>query len=176
MGPRVPAIRRLLCSTLVLSVVGLVAPPAAEAKTNHASPYSYQQTYGTALRLIKVDLGLKITDQDADWGYFLFEYTSRESANKVTRGSFEFVRSPDGVQVWLQLATMPSYHERVIIDKLARKLVEEHGTPPPKPKPKPEDKPKKGDDPDKGGKEDRDRPGPGDKKPAGSDEPGGKGR
>jgi hypothetical protein len=169
----------LLCSILVLGVMAFVAMPVAEAKTGHASPYTYEQTYGTALRLVKVDLGLKITDHDADWGYFLFEYTSRESANKVTRGSFEFVRSADGVQVWLQLAAMPSYHERVIIDKLARKLVEEHGTPPPKPKPKPEDKPKKGDEPDKGDKGDkgdRDRSGAGDKKPSGPDDPGAKGR
>jgi hypothetical protein len=170
MGILVPSIRRLVCSLLVLGAVTFAAPPLAEAKTGHASPYTYEQTYGSALRLVKVDLGLKITDQDAEWGYFLFEYTSRESANKVTRGSFEFVRTADGVQVWLQLASMPSYHERVIIDKLARKLGEEHGTPPPKPKPKPEEKPKKGDESDKGGKGDRDRSG--DKKPSGSDEPG----
>ena len=133
----------------------------------HASPYTYEQTYGSALRLLKVDLGLTITEQDPAWGYLLFEYSSRESGGKKSRGSFEFVRSRDGVQVWLQLAAMPSYHERVIIDKLAHKLLEEHGTPPPRPKE--EDKPKKGGNADHGhgGSGDRDRAEPDDKsKPA----------
>ena len=164
MGRRVPwlrvPLRVLVCLTLAFGAVTFGLPSEAEAKTGHASPYTYEQTFGSALRLVKVDLGLKIIEQDANWGYFLFEYTSRESGNKVTRGSFEFVRTADGVQVWLQLPDMPSYHERVIIDKLARKLVEEHGTPPPKPKPD-KDKPDK-DKPDKD-----DRPGPGDKKASG---------
>jgi hypothetical protein len=163
MGPAVPWLRRLPYLVLGLSAIMLGAPRFAEAKTSHASPYTYEQTYGSALRLVKVDLDLKITDQDSEWGYFLFEYASRESGGKVTRGSVEFVRSADGVQVWLQLSAMPSYHERVIVDKLARKLVDEHGTPPPKPKPKPEDKPKRGDAEDKPGKDDRDRSGAGDK-------------
>jgi hypothetical protein len=136
----------------------LLVLPKAEAKTAHSSPYTYEQTYGTALRLLKVDLGLTITEQDPTWGYLLFEYSSRESGDKKSRGSFEFVRGRDGVQVWLQLASMPSYHERLIVDKLARKLVDEHGTPPPRPKE--EDKPKKGkgDDGSHGGDQDRAEP------------------
>jgi hypothetical protein len=170
MGRRVPWLRVplhvLLCLTLAFSAVTFGWLSEAEAKTGHASPYTYEQTFGSALRLVKVDLGLKITEQDADWGYFLFEYTSHESGNKVTRGSFEFVRSADGVQVWLQLPAMPSYHERVIIDKLARKLADEHGTPPPKPKP--DDKPKKGDEPDKDKPDKPDKDDKPDKKPSGS--------
>jgi hypothetical protein len=130
---------RWLCGVVAALALALGVRPAA-AKTTHQSPYTYEQTYGSALRLVKVDLGLTITEQDSAWGYLLFEYTSRESGSRKTRGSFEFVRGRDGVQVWVQLPTMPSYHERMIVDKLARKLSEEHGAPParpPTPKPKP---------------------------------------
>lgn len=139
------------CVGFAAAVVISVATAGAEAKTAHASPYTYEQTYGTALRLVKVDLGFKVTEQDADWGYLLFEYSSRESGNRKSRGSFEFVRSRSDVRVSLQLASMPSYHERVLIEKLRRKLKEEHGTPPrPKPVKRTEKSKDKGDDDKKG--------------------------
>jgi len=96
---------------------------------------------------VKVDLGLTVTDQDPEWGYLMFEYTSRESGKRKTRGSFEFVRTHDEVRVALQLSSMPSYHERVLIEKLRRKLTAEHGTPPHE-KPKKREKPKLGEDDD----------------------------
>jgi hypothetical protein len=134
--------RALLLATAVgLGVSALT--PTVLAKSAHDSPYTYQQTYGSTLRLVKVDLGLKVTDQDPEWGYLLFEYTSRESGKRRSQGSFEFVKNNSGVRVSLQLASMPSYHERVIMQKLIRKLSEEHGTPP---RPKPKKRKKRGKD------------------------------
>jgi hypothetical protein len=97
------------------------------------SPYTYEQTFGTAVRLLHVDLGLKITEKDVDGGFVLFDYTSPESGKRVTKGSLELVRSRAGVHVSVQLPAMPSYHEQMIVDALARKLLAEHGEPP-KPK------------------------------------------
>lgn len=139
-----------------LALAGLTWSHPTVAKTTHASPYSYEQTYGSVLRLVKVDLGLTVTDQDAQWGYLMFEYTSPESGNRKTRGSFELVRVRDAVQVALQLPALPSYHERVIMDKLTRKLVDEHGAPPSRPGTKDDDKAKRNKDRD--GKPDEAKP------------------
>jgi hypothetical protein len=136
------AIRRSKLVGLAVSAILAIGAMAAPAwgKSSHQSRYSYRQTYGSALRLVKVDLGLTVTDHDPDWGYLMFEYTSRQSGKRKSQGSFEFVRGGNGVQVSLQIPSMPSHHERVIIDRLKRKLSSEHGLPPrPKPKAKPDD-------------------------------------
>lgn len=132
---RMPRLAALLGLAFALAVT---AP--AEGKAVHESPYSYHQTFGSAVRLLKVDLGLQVTETDAEWGYVMFEYTSPESGERKNQGSFTFVKIDDRVQVSLQIPAMPSYHEQVIIQKLRRKLEEEHGEPPPKKKPPKEPK------------------------------------
>ena len=125
----------------------LVLSEPAHAKAIHDSPYSYQQTFGSAVRLLKVDLGFVVTETDAEWGVVMFEYTSPESGDRKNLGSFTFVQTDDGVQVSLQIPAMPSYHEQIIIQKLRRKLEEEHGEPPRPPKKEPP-KPKEPEEPD----------------------------
>jgi hypothetical protein len=120
----------------------LVVSQPAHAKAIHESPYSYQQTFGSTVRLLKVDLGFVVTETDAEWGYVMFEYTSPESGDRKNLGSFTFVQVDDRVQVSLQIPSMPSYHEQVIIQKLRRKLEEEHGEPPRPPKKEPPKEPK----------------------------------
>ena len=107
------------------------------ASVAYESPYSFEQTFGTALRLLRVDLGCKITEKDVDGGYVLFDYTSTESGKRVHRGSIEVVRSKEGAHVTVQLPTLPRYHEQMIVDALAKKLTAEHGEPAPRPKPAP---------------------------------------
>lgn len=128
-----------LCAALLGGVVLVPAfEPEALAATAYESPYGFDQTWGTAIRLVRVDLGLKITEKDPEHGYLLFEYTSPESGKRVHAGSIEVVRSgKDVVRVTVQLATMPSYHERMIVDALAKKLHVEYGDPPRRPDPPP---------------------------------------
>ena len=80
----------------------------------------------------------------------IIDYESVESGRRKTPGSFQFIKVEEGVQVTLQLPSMPTYHERMLLEKLVRKLRNEHGEPPKKPKKKPpkkdEDKPD-GDEP-----------------------------
>lgn len=135
-------------STLRGAVVGVLAAlavasaivlptPEAQAKSNYDSSYGFERTWNAGLRLVRVDLGLKVTEKDESNGYLLFEYTSPESA-KAVPGSMEFIRSQtDGsVRVVVQIPQMPGYHEQVMIDTLARKLRSEYGDPPKAP-PKP---------------------------------------
>ena len=130
----------------------LTASSQALATVKHDSPYTYKQTFGSALRLVKVDLDMRITETNAEWGYFLFVYQSRESGKRNNRGAFSFVEQDDGtVRVSLQMPQMPSYHEQLIVDKLKRKLHDEHGAPPArKPDPPPEDDKEPAEDKPKG--------------------------
>jgi hypothetical protein len=134
---------RRLASTLLVAFA--LASPAlvtlqtgeARASVAHESPYSFEQTFGTAMRLLRVDLGCTITEKDPANGYLLFEYTSPESGSRVHRGSLEIVRGKEGTHVAVQLPSLPQYHEQMIMDALNKKLSAEHGSPPPKPRPAP---------------------------------------
>jgi hypothetical protein len=133
-------VRWLRPAIVVLALAGgpalaLVHDGSADASVVYESPYTFEQTFGTAMRLLRVDLGLKIKEKDTDNGFLLFDYTSPESGKKATSGSIECVRTGKGVHVAVQLPAMPRYHEQMIIDALAKKLVEEHGAPPVKAKP-----------------------------------------
>ncbi len=127
----------LLAAALALPALVLFRAGDADASAAYDTSYSFEQTYGTAMRLIRVDLGCIITEKDAANGYLLFEYTSPESGSRVHRGSLEIVRGRESTHVAVQLPTLPQYHEQMILDALTRKLSSEHGSAPAKPKPSP---------------------------------------
>jgi hypothetical protein len=108
----------------------------AQAATAYESLYTFDQTWSTAVRLLRVDMGLEITEKDQAHGYLFFKYTTMGSGQKVHTGSLEMVKSPrETVRVTVQINSLPSYHEQLIIDKLAKKLVHEYGDPPKRPDP-----------------------------------------
>lgn len=126
---------------VALLVLALAAPLGlalhADASVGYDSPYSFEQTFGSATRMIRVDMGLKITEKDTENGFLLFEYKSPESGSKISTGSVEIVRGKERVHVSVQLPAMPRYHEQIMVDALVKKLAEEHGEPPKKPRPAP---------------------------------------
>jgi hypothetical protein len=145
------SVRSALAPRLAVSglatVLGLGAAAAivftdasATAKSQYDSHYGYDKTWNAALRLVRVDLELKVLEKDDANGYLLFEYKSPESGTKVSSGSIEFIRAPDpksyDVKVVVQLPQMPRYHEQALLDHLARKMRDEYGDPP-KPKKEP---------------------------------------
>ncbi len=118
----------LAAATLAL---GLTSSGVADAEVSYDSAYRYKQVFGSALRLVKVDMGMTVSETNAEWGYFLFVYQSRESGKRKNRGAFTFVEQDDGsVRVSLQMPQMPGYHEQLIVDKLKLKLHADHGAPP----------------------------------------------
>jgi hypothetical protein len=131
-----------------LSVVGVTialfaAPLAigsgeADAKGAYESSYGFDRTWNAGFRLVRVDLNMKVTEKDEALGYLLFDYKSPESSKPVP-GSMEFIRAKDtgAVRVVVQIPQMPSYHEQVLVDALAKKLRNEYGDPPKKPTPPP---------------------------------------
>jgi hypothetical protein len=152
-------VRRFLQVSLALFAASMVwlalsRAPDANASAAYSSPYTYEQTFGTMLRMLRVDMGFKIVERDKELGFIMFEYTSPEAGTRVTPGSAELIDNKEaGVRVNVQLPQMPRYHEQMIVDQLAKKLEAEHGAPPERPKP-PKDKGDK--DKDKDGDEDKD--------------------
>jgi hypothetical protein len=119
-----------------LAVVGLIVAlsPDARAKSSYDSAYGFEKTWNAGLRLVRVDLNLKVTEKDDTNGYLLFDYRSPEAGPKPVPGSMEFIKNPDGhVRVIVQIPQMPGYHEQVMLDNLARKLRDEYGDPPRQP-------------------------------------------
>jgi len=131
------ALTRSLWGGLVTALL-LVAATRAEAKATCRSPYGYDRTWNAALRLVRVDNGWKVTEKDEANGYLLFEYTSPEN-RKPASGSLELIRSrdEDTVDVVVQIAQMPRYHEQIVIDALSAKMRREYGDPPARPRREP---------------------------------------
>lgn len=152
--------RRFLQVTLVAFALGMILlaftrPRDANASVVYKSPYTFEQTFGSGLRLLRVDMGFKILERDRELGYIVFEYTSPESGNATYNGSMELVDAKDGVHVAVQIPKMPQYHERMLIDGLEKKLATEHGDPPKK---KDRDKDKDEDDDKDDDDKDGDKP------------------
>lgn len=112
----------------VAAIAPLFAARSATAKTSYEAPYPFDRTWNSAQRLVRVDLGYKITEKDENGGYFLFDYKSAEGGGKSS-GSMEFVKGEAGTRVVVQLPQMPNYHEQVLIDQLSKKLRLEYGEP-----------------------------------------------
>ena len=129
--------RRTFLQALVATAASALAVSSlvvrkAEARASFDSPYTFEQTFNAALRLVRVDRGYKVTEKDQAAGYVLFEYKSHESGERTTVGAVEMVTSGTVVKVVVQLAQMPRYHEQVLADAIERKLKEEYGAPPPR--------------------------------------------
>lgn len=121
------------------------APERVAARKQGELRYPYDQVWNAALRLVRVDMRMPITDRDQEAGYLLFDY---QDHGKRFPGSVELVRGERGqrpiTKAVIQVAGMPSYIEQLLLDKLERKLRDEYGEPieapkPPAVKPKPPD-------------------------------------
>ena len=119
---------------LGLTLLFLV-PSGAGARRSDAHAYRFQQVWSSAIRLLRVDYGFPVRDRDPEIGYLLFDYTDRGRSHP---GSLELVafEAPNGqpqVRVTLSIPAMPAYVERMVLDKLERKLRTDHGEPLPVP-------------------------------------------
>jgi len=120
---------RYLAVALVCGFLLFSAP--AHARRSVDLPYRLEQVWSTAVRLVRVDYGFEIIDRDSESGYLLFEYRSGE---RKVPGSIEVVRRDDregfATHVIVGVPAMPAYVERMMLDKLRKKIEDEHGLPP----------------------------------------------
>jgi hypothetical protein len=128
---RAPALGAAMGFAVAVAVI--LSGPDATAKTSYDSAYGFERTWNAGLRLVRVDLGLKVTEKDEPNGYLLFEYKAPDMGKKVSSGSMEFIRSKDPeapIRVVVQLPEMPRYHEQMMVDELVKKMRKEYGDPP----------------------------------------------
>lgn len=118
---------------------------SATARVGGESGYSKAQTYSAALRYLRVDLGYEVTERDPDAAYLLFRYQLPGQNKGTAAGTIEIVDADGHVKLFVQIPSMPEYHERVLRDGLVRKLHEEYGIPPQKAPPAPPPKKPEGD-------------------------------
>ncbi len=120
----------------IVVVIALLWPTIGQAKKTEEYRHRYEQVWRAAVRLIRVDQGYPIRDRDESIGYLLFDY---KDDGRSYPGSVEVIRIEDKgngpVRVVIQIPAMPSYIERMLLDKLQKKLVHEYGDPAPPKKP-----------------------------------------
>jgi hypothetical protein len=125
-------VRRAAVASLWALVVLAVclSAPTAHARREATFNYPYSRVWTTAVRLLRVDFESHITEKDKDDGYFLFEFPDR---GKSYAGSMELIASrkddAESVRVVLTIQALPTYVESMLMDRLARKLVQEFGPP-----------------------------------------------
>ena len=112
--------------------VTLAAPQLARARVQTDYTYAWSQVWQAAVRMVRVDLQCPITDRDPDIGYVMFDYAD---GGRTHAGSVELVRTvgSDGIErvrAVVQVPSMPSWVERMLIDRLTRKLRDDFGDPP----------------------------------------------
>jgi hypothetical protein len=121
-----------------------LAASGAEARVEADSDYTKTQTYSSALRYLRVDLGYEVVEKDPEAAYLIFRYTHTGQNKRQTNGTIEVVEARDRVKVMVQIPEMPEYHERVLRDGLLKKLRLEYGAPPSKAPSKPPAKDERG--------------------------------
>ena len=163
-----PAGARVLAAALAALAALAAAQPGALARSERELSYPFERAWPTAVRFLRIDEGFSIVERDNETGYLVFEL---KQDGRTFSGSLEVVRTEDdegrkAVRVVLRIADRPSYVERGILERLARKLRADHGDPEPAPEP-PEEAAPPGKDGADGGKEtekkDRDKGDKGDK-------------
>lgn len=140
--PRFPAPRALL----VLFAWTLLSG----ARTEETTGYTKTQAYNGALRFLRVEQDLEVTEKDADLGYMLFEYPTGMD-DDTTTGSVEVIERDNEVLVVVQISELPAHHESRLASALLKKLEADYGVPQrrAKDKPSPEaDPPPPGSEPD----------------------------
>ncbi len=111
----------------------LVPSAPAQAKSSTWLAYSRTQVYSSALRYLRVDLGLEVVERDSDAAYLLFRYDAPQNAEHL--GAFEIVEQEEGVRISVQLPKAPNYREAMLRDGLVKKIRGDYGQPPNKSKP-----------------------------------------
>ncbi len=124
---------RPLSRVLGIAVVALalLMPEGAGARRSDAHAYRFNQVWSTAIRLLRVDYGFPVRDRDRDIGFLLFDYTDRGRSHpgSLELVPFEAENGQSQIRVTLSIPAMPAYVERMVLDKLTRKLREDHGEP-----------------------------------------------
>lgn len=118
---------RLVAVIMIVAATVWLLPEAAKARADGDTYCSLPQTFGAALRYLRVDLGLEVTEKDADAAYLLFRYRVPGEPKREVPGAIEFVRLDKKVRIFVKIPQMPVLHEQLLRDGLLKKLAQEYG-------------------------------------------------
>ena len=129
-------------------VVGIVlsalVTTSALAKSDKTVAYPVAKVFPTAVRFLRVDEHLKITEKDPDAGYVMFELAQD---GKTFPGALELIETESSgrpaVKLVLRIEDRPSYVETAMLERLERKLRADLGSEPPPVNPTPPAEPQK---------------------------------
>jgi hypothetical protein len=110
---------------------------SAQARSESVLHYTKAQTFSSALRYLRVDLGYSVTEKDPEAAYLMFEFP-RSDQKKLGLGTIEIVETDESVRLVVRIPELPEYQERMMADGLLSKLKNEHGEPPPRKPQQPE--------------------------------------
>jgi hypothetical protein len=120
---------RSLAVLVILATLGGFATSASARKTSEVT-YDYGQVWATAVRLVRVDYGFNVRDRDEEVGFLLFDYVE---SGRTHAGSIELVRvgapAEGRIRIVVQVPSMPSYVEQMLLERLRRKLRDDFGMP-----------------------------------------------
>ena len=130
LSPVVPA--RGVFPIVALVAGSLLAPAGASADVSAEFTYAPDIVWSTTVRLLRVDLGCDIAEQDRDNGYLLFVVHEN---GRDYNGSLEIIlgtgeRGIPTVEMSLRIQGLPNTTEETFLRKLRTKLREDYGLPP----------------------------------------------
>jgi hypothetical protein len=125
-------------------VLTALVATAATAKSDKTVAYPATKVFPAAVRFLRVDEHVKITEKDADAGYVMFELSED---GKTFPGALELVETQSSgrpaVKLVLRIEDRPSYVETAMLERLERKLRADLGSEPPPVNPTPPPEPPK---------------------------------
>ncbi|MBN2575966.1 MAG: hypothetical protein JXP73_15485 [Deltaproteobacteria bacterium] len=124
------------CCGLALAAALLAVPAPCWARTVEMVPYPITSVWPTSVRFLRVDRDFPIREKDESAGYVLFDYTD---GPKLCRASLELIRATDregrdATRLAVAIPDLPKRYERMLLDKLAAKMRDDHGPPAPPPR------------------------------------------
>jgi len=114
-----------LLAALVGALVVLAPASPASAKGAYDSAYGFDRTWNAGLRLVRVDLGLKVTEKDdANGPDLLFDYKSPESGQKPVPARWNAFRAKGNGRVRVDavvrsIAQMPATRAACSVESAA---------------------------------------------------------
>lgn len=132
---RFAAARRFVVALALAAAMAFFPVPPAAARTSAMLSYPIADVWPTAVRFLRVDRNAVLREKDAETGYVLFDLPE---ANRMWKGALELVRTVDAegrqaTRAVVTLPDLPRHHEATLLEKLAVKVREEHGSPAPPP-------------------------------------------
>jgi hypothetical protein len=119
-------IRWAIFLIVVVAALWLGSRPAT-ARADADTHCSLAQSFGAALRYLRVDLGFEVIEKDPEAAYVLFRYRVPGDPKREVPGAIEFVKLEKKVRIFVRIPQMPVLHEQLLRDGLVRKLAQDYG-------------------------------------------------